>query len=149
MREPARTRLGDLLRLTLPLWIAMAPLASASFNGTNASAPSMSVSTASLSAPTGLSAVNQNCVVLTSTQVKLTWTATSSTWADGYEVFRKTGAGSYGSIGTVSGQSTVTYTDTTVAFLTSYTYVVQASKNNWRSPDSGSAAITTPTTLCV
>lgn len=114
------------------------------------SPPSMTVSSATLAAPSGLGAVNQNCVTLTSTQVKLTWTATSSTWADGYEIFRSlVNGGPYTSKGTVSGQSTVTWTDTTPLFSTTYYYVVQATKNNWRSANSNQASITTPSALCI
>jgi hypothetical protein len=126
-----------------------AAVAGASFSSAPSS-PSMSVSTGTLAAPTGLGAQNVNCQVATSTKVNLTWTATASTWADGYEVFRSgTSGGPYTSFGTVSGQSTVTYTDSTVTFSTTYYYVVQATKNSWRSPNSNQATITTPTVLCV
>jgi hypothetical protein len=89
-------------------------------------------------------------VAPTSTQVKLTWTATGSTWAGGYEIFRAlTSGGPYSSLGTVAGQSTATWTDTSVSFATTYYYVVQATKNSWRSSNSNQASITTPTPLCV
>lgn len=114
------------------------------------SAPSMTVSTATLAAPSGLGATNTNCVVLTSTQVRLDWTATSSSWADGYEILRAlVSGGPYTAIGTVSGQGTTTYTDTTVTFSLTYHYVVRATRNNWRSGDSNQASITTPGALCV
>ena len=108
------------------------------------------VASATLAAPTGLGAVNGTCVVLTSTSVNLSWTATSSAFADGYQIFRSTTSGSgYASLGTVSGRTTTTFVDTTPAFLTTYFYVVQATKNAWRSPNSGQASVTTPTPLCV
>jgi len=110
---------------------------------------SMSVSSASLATPTGLGAVNQNCVIATSREVKLTWTATSSTFADGYEIFRGIiSGGPYTSKGTVSGRTTVTFTDTTVLASSTYYYVVQATKNNWRSANSSQVSIATLSALC-
>lgn len=111
--------------------------------------PSMSVSAGTLSAPTGLTAQNVNCTPLIGTQVALTWTATASAWASGYEILRSlTSGGPYLSHGTVSGQSTTTWTDTSVTFSTTYYYVVQATKSSWRSPNSNQAQIATPTPLC-
>jgi bacillopeptidase F len=108
------------------------------------------VASATLAAPTGLAAVNGTCVVPTSTKVNLSWTATSSTFADGYQIFRSTTSGSgYASIGIVSGRTTTTFVDTTPAFLTTYFYVVQATKNSWRSVNSAQASVTTPSPLCV
>jgi hypothetical protein len=133
--------------LALALTLRAVP-AGATFS-TAPAAPSMSVATATLAAPTSLSAQTVNCVALTSTQVKLTWTATSSTWADGYEILRGVLAGGpYTSLGTVSGQGTTTYTDTTVLFASVYKYVVKATKLNWRSAVSNEVSFTTPTTLC-
>jgi hypothetical protein len=64
----------------------------------------------------------------------LTWTATPDTYATGYEVLRSTTSGSgYAVIATVSGQSTTTFTDTTVAPLTTYFYVVRAVVASWSS----------------
>jgi hypothetical protein len=114
------------------------------------SSPAMTISSASLAAPTGLSASSTGCVLNVSTKVKLTWTATSSSWADGYQIFRSTtNGGPYSSVGTVSGQSTTTFTDSSVAFLTTYYYVVQATKLNWRSANSSQASITTLSGLCL
>jgi hypothetical protein len=110
---------------------------------------SMSVSSATLSAPTSPAAVNQNCVVATSRQVKVTWTATSSAFADGYDVLRGVvSGGPYLSQGTVSGQATTSFTDTGVLPSTTYYYVVQATKNSWRSVNSSQVSVTTPTALC-
>lgn len=82
--------------------------------------------------------------------MKTSMTATSSLFADGYELFRSTtDGGPYSSIGNVSGRTNVTYTDTTVTFSTTYHYVVRATRNLWRSADSNQTSITTPTALCV
>jgi hypothetical protein len=110
----------------------------------------MTVASGTLATATSPSAANVSCVILGSTKVKLTWTATSSTWADGYQIFRAVvNGGPYSSVGTVSGQSTTTFTDGSVTFSTTYYYVIQATKNSWRSVNSAQVSITTPTTLCV
>lgn len=105
---------------------------------------SQTVTAGTLAAPTGLTAVNGACVARTSWHVDLSWTASSSTFADGYEIFRSTTAGGpYTSLGTVSGQGTTTFTDTTPTLSTTYYYVVQAKRNLWLSPDSNEATVTT------
>jgi hypothetical protein len=68
-----------------------ATAAKAAFNA-NPSA-SASYATATLAAPTNLSASAGPCVVAVSASVVLGWTATASTWADGYEVLRSLLAG--------------------------------------------------------
>ena len=109
----------------------------------------MAVSTASLSAPTGLTASATCSLIPSKVTVNLSWTATSSTFADGYEVFRSTSGGAYASVGTVTGRTTTAFTDNTVTFSTSYSYVVRASRNNWRSGDSNVASVTTKSSLCL
>jgi len=111
---------------------------------------SNSVSSGQLVAPTGLAAAHGTCTTLVSDSVNLSWTATTSTIADGYEIFRGTASGGpYSSIGTVSGRTTTTYTDSGRPFITTYYYVVQAKRNNWRSANSAQASITTRTNVCV
>jgi len=149
-REPAARarRLTYVVLAGVMVWGHLDATALGTFNSAP-SPPSMTVASATLESASSLSAANQNCVVATSTEVRLTWTATSSTWADGYEIFRSLiSGGPYTSKGTVSGQSTVTWTDTTPLFSTTYYYVVKATKNNWRSANSNQASITTPTLLC-
>jgi len=121
-------------------------VASASWSSQAVGGP-LTVAAATVAPPTGLGAA-RNCVRGTYDWVVLSWTATSSAFADGYEIFRATGAGSPVSIATVAGAGTVTYTDTSVAFSTSYTYTVQASYLGWRSVSSNAAAITTPNNKC-
>jgi len=121
-------------------------VASASWSSQAAGGP-LTVGAATIAPPTGVNAA-RDCVRARHDWVALSWTATPSTFADGYEIFRATGAGSPVSIATVSGQSTVTYTDKTVAFTTSYSYTVQASYLGWRSVSSAAAAITTPNNRC-
>lgn len=147
--RPARVA-GRIVLLTIvTASLFHATVAFAAFNSAP-SAPSMSVSSNTLAAPTSPAASTVNCVILGSTNVMLTWTATSSVWADGYQIFRSaTNGGPYSSVGPVSGRATTTFTDSSVSFSTTYYYVIQATKNNWRSVNSTQVTFTTPTVLCV
>ncbi len=99
---------------------------------------SMAVGSGALAAPTGLTAA---CVAL-SNQVTLSWTATTSTIAQGYAVLRATTSGGpYTLIGTTGSGTATTFTDTIGALATQY-YVVQATRDNWTSPDSNQAGVT-------
>ncbi|MBR5427180.1 MAG: Ig-like domain-containing protein [Clostridia bacterium] len=62
----------------------------------------------------------------TASGVKLSWKKDAN--ADGYYVYRKTGSGSYSLIKTISGNTTITYTDTAVKSRNgvAYTYCVKS-----------------------
>jgi fibronectin type 3 domain-containing protein len=106
-----------------------------------------SVATALLAAPTSVSAVRGTCSTLSSTKVNLTWTASSSSQTTGYEIFRSTTSGSgYASVGTTASTS---FIDSTVAFSTRYYYVVQSSRNLWRSVNSNEDPVTTQSSVCL
>lgn len=116
---------------------------------TSSRSATASYSTAVLAAPTSLATSAGPCTIGVAASVKLTWTATTSSWADGYEIARSLVAGGpYTTIGTVSGVSTTTYTDSSTLFATLYRYVVRATKVNWRSVNSNEASLTTLTALC-
>jgi hypothetical protein len=81
--------------------------------------------------------------------VRVSWTATPSAFADGYEVLRSgTDGGPYASVGTVAGRTTTTFEDTTATSVTTYYFVVQASKHQWRSGKSTQASATVPLSVC-
>lgn len=147
MRNRARSLIGTLF-LLVPLVAGTTP-AFAAFTSAP-SPPSMTIASATLAAPTGTSASNTNCVVALSIKVKVTWTATTSSFADGYQILRSTtNGGPYSVVGTVSGLNTVTYTDSSVTFSTTYYYVVRATKVNWTSANSNQATITTLNAVCL
>jgi hypothetical protein len=76
-----------------------------------------------------------NCTVTFVTKPTLTWTATPDTYATGYQVWRSTTSGSgYAQVASVTPRTTTTWTDTTVAPLTTYYYVVRAVAGSWTSP---------------
>jgi hypothetical protein len=116
----------------------------------SAASQQQQLSTATLQPPTGTAAARGDCFPVLSVQVDVTWTATASTFADGYQVFRSaTSGGPYTLIGTVAGRTTTTFTDTDVTFFTTYHYVIQATRNMWRSVNSTQASFTTPTPACI
>jgi hypothetical protein len=124
------------LAFGLSLPAALTATAVAAFNSATGPA-TQTLATTNLVAPTSLAA---SCVAATS-NVNLTWTATTSPAAAGYVILRSTTTGGpYAQIGTVSGSSTTTFT-TTIAILQTYYYVVDASRNNWRSPNSNQPGV--------
>lgn len=96
--------------------------------------------TRQLAAPTGLSATK-------TTSVALAWTASSSTWASGYELFRSSTSGSgYASVKGVTPVSATATTDNP-ANGTWY-YVMRTVLGSWSSANSNEASVTlgsTPT----
>ena len=88
-----------------------------------------------LNPPTNLQCTGlPNCTVTFVTKPTLTWTATPDTYATGYQVWRSTTSGSgYAQVALVTPRTTTTWTDTTVAPLTTYYYVVCAIVGSWTS----------------
>jgi hypothetical protein len=87
---------------------------------------------AAIAAPSGLSG---SCGLF-STRVQLTWTATATPWADGYEVRWGPLPGVY----TTSTTTTATSLLTPALILGTYTFVVRATRGNWRSTDSNAVS---------
>jgi hypothetical protein len=107
------------------------------------------LSTDTLLAPTSPAAANGPCTLGVAASVTVSWTATRSTWADGYVVLGSLlSGGPYTTAATVSGQSTTSVTVTGLAFVTTYYYVVQATKGAWRSPSTAEVSRTTLSPLC-
>lgn len=100
--------------------------------------PSNQIATATLVAPTGVTAPVQS----NGGTVRVTWTATSSTWATGHRIYRATSAGGpFTMIQQIAGLTTVTYDD--VPGVGTFFYVVRGyydtSGANWSSVDSAQA----------
>jgi hypothetical protein len=127
---------------------AFGQAALASFS--TSSSASATYTSATLSAPTGLSVIRAICSVGLSDSAQVSWSQPSNNKASGYEIQRSTvSGGPYTTIGTVSGASTTTYTDTGLAFATTYYYVVKSTKNNWKSSPTSQVSVTTRTPLCL
>jgi hypothetical protein len=111
---------------------------SATFTAPTAN-PSNQLATATLAAPTGVSAIVQ----ANGGTVRVAWTATSSTWASGHRVFRATNAGGpFSQIQQITGRTTVTYDD--VPGVGTFFYVVRGYYDtngaNWESVNSAQAS---------
>ena len=137
-----RVVIGALIAL-LSFFVATSSTSSALFTdapgvGSNA------FSTATLQAPSGLSAT-AGCQFL-APRITLNWTATSSTFADGYDVYRgTTSGGPYGSIAHVNGRTTTNYVDSSgLSLNTTYYYVIRSTAYVWSSAASNQASAKTP-----
>lgn len=98
-----------------------------------------------LQPPTDVSA-SDDCV-LAELEVTVSWTATDSPVADGYEVLRSTESGGpYSKIGEVLGLLETELVDTEVSLDTTYHYVVRTFYEGWTSADSNEASVTTVST---
>ena len=100
--------------------------------------PSNQLATATLAAPTGVSAT----VLANGGTVHVAWTATSSTWASGHRLYRATNSGGpYTLIQQIAGTATVTYDD--LPGVGTFYYVARGYYNangaNWESIDSAQA----------
>jgi hypothetical protein len=86
-------------------------------------------------------------VVVLGPEVRLSWTASPSSFVTSYEILRKSGGSGYSVLAEVSA-STTSYADTSVTGLgTTYTYEVQADAPGGTAT-SAAASATTPA-LCV
>lgn len=148
MRE-RRSRLALAFPSVLAVVAALgtAQVAWASFSGT--STASAGYSSGLLAAPTNAAAGPGACSLFSSDSIVLSWTASSTTSADGYEIARSTAAvGPYTVVATVAGAASTTYTDTPLSFSTTYFYAIRTYKYAWRSLDA-TASRTTRSSLCI
>ena len=105
-------------------------------------------STATLAAPSGLSATG-GCNGLLQPRVSLSWTASPSTFADGYDIRRSlVSGGPYTTVAHVNGRTTTTYNDAPLTLNTTYYYVVRATAGGWTSANTAQKSATTPL-VCV
>jgi len=111
---------------------------------------SQSISTNQLQPPANPATAHGPCTNGLTASIVVSWTATPSTWADGYEILGSlVSGGPYTPVGTVSGVNTTSYTVTGLAFATTYYYVVKATKGNWRSAATAQVSRTTLNPLCL
>ena len=127
-----------ILALVSAVFLMLTLTSGATFTAPTAN-PSNQLATATLAAPTGVSAIVQS----NGGTVRVAWTATSSTWASGHRVFRATNAGGpYSQIQQIAGRATVIYDD--VPGVGTFFYVVRGYYNangaNWESVNSAQAS---------
>lgn len=125
---------------------AAGPVAYAAFGG--AATSSAGFSTGALDAPSALAA-SRRCGLL-QYEIVLSWTATPTPWADGYEVSMATSAaGPYTVVPLPLGDDPLATTRVVglLAPSTTYWFRVTATKGGWRS--SAATASATTSALCV
>ena len=109
------------------------------YAGVIASNPAtMATVTTPLAAP-----VTMTAVATGPTSVKLTWSL-GDVLASGYAILRSSDGVIFSPVATVTGRTTLTYTDTTVSSASSYTYEVMATNTNNSSAPTKAAAVITP-----
>lgn len=135
---------GALLAALLSLNLALPP-GQAAFASTTASSGNAFEATTVLP-PTDVTA-EFDCGLLGVGKGNLiSWTASVTPEADGYEIWKAVGTGSFTLLTTV-GTGTTSYKDTDVQNSTTYHYVVRTTVGTWTSGDSNQASVTTPGTL--
>lgn len=144
-RRVGRRRGRVVAAATVAAWMFTTAVASAAFTSTVGGAGE--ISTATLQPPTTLGAGHGTCQAAVDDSIVLTWTASTSTWAEGYEVLRSTDGSTYAVIATLAGISTETYTDGGLAFSTTYWYRVRATESLWTSQPA-TTSLTTRTATC-
>lgn len=142
MQRPNRRR-GGVWAAVLATSLMSGP-ALAGFSDTTAGA-GLLISTGRLAGPASLTG-STSCVLL-QPQVDLTWSQTTSGYATGYSVMRRTGALPFTQIASIAGIGTTTHTDTTTTINTTYEYEVRAVYAQW----TGSSPVLTKSTplLCL
>ena len=111
--------LVSLSGMTAAAWGAFSDQASAALD----------VRAATLEPPTLASTEAGACTAGVSDAIVLKWTASTTAAVTGYEILRATAeAGPYSPIGTVTGRTVESYTDTPLSFATTYHYVLRSIK---------------------
>ncbi len=108
---------------------------------TDASGNGSALTTDTMQPATGLAAVASG----TAGEIDLSWTASTSGYTGGYNIYRATVTGGpYALVTSVAGRLTTAYPDTGLTTGQGYFYVVQATYQNWTSPYSNEATATAP-----
>lgn len=145
MRERRVVRMAVVAGAVVAGGLAAPAIAAAAFS--DSATATMLVTSDVLLPATSPAAGPGTCTPLSTDRIVLTWTATLSSWADGYEIARATSAGGpFTVIATVSA-ATTTYTDSSLSFSTTYHYAIRAKRNAWRSTDATTSR-TTRNTFC-
>lgn len=133
MAGPARKRLAVALCVLAAAVLAAATPAGATWRESAAPASGQTIVTAQLSPPASATTSRGLCVAVLGDAIVVSWTASPSTFRDGYAVQRSlTSTGPFLTIATVS-SSASSYTDSGLLYSTTYYYRVVATKVLWTS----------------
>lgn len=112
-------------------------------------AASQDLDTAQLSPASTPAATLGTCSEAVGDSIVVSWTATPSSWADGYQVWRSTTSGGpYELIATVQGRDTTSYTDNGLPFDQPFFYNVRATASAWTSAATAEVTTTTRSSTC-
>jgi hypothetical protein len=149
--RPARIHISAaILVFAVTAMLASAQVALAVFRHTATGGP-LTLVTATLSPPKGVSATQVNCRTNKNPEIEVSWTATSSAYATSYTVERATaGAGPYTAVGSVPIGEETSYTDKSGSLSSSTTYYYRATTiyRSW-SATSTAASVKTLSKFCV
>lgn len=127
--------------------LATGSVAFAAFTSTHTATTTLGAGV--LAPPTNPAATHGPCTPLNAS-ITVSWTPTTSAWADGYEILGSLVAtGPFTPVATVNGVGTTSYTVNGLSFATTYHYVVKATKANWRSAATAVVSRTTLSALCL
>ncbi|MGQ0521233.1 MAG: fibronectin type III domain-containing protein [Actinomycetota bacterium] len=130
-----RRRLVAMLAAVVMTGVSVVPARWALASFLDPATATSTMSTDTLAAPSNLT--SGLCLL---GSVTLSWTASPSTWADGYEVrWGTTSGGPYTTGSTTTALLTTTVTG--LSILTTYYFVVRAYDGAWRSPDAPQLAV--------
>jgi hypothetical protein len=136
----AAARRACVLAVVVAASLVAISVARAAFDS-SASAGPQPFSSASLSAPGSPGGTCQNGTAT------ITWTATSSAFAAGYQILRgSVSGGPYTLRATITPRTTTSYNDTNLTGSTRWYYVVRAFKQNWTS--ASTAQVTVDSSNC-
>lgn len=128
-------------------WEARSSVSTTNFSAT-AGSSTVTVPADTLQPP-GTPSATYNCT-LTVRKITVNWTATPTTWATTYRVYRSVNGGAYSSVTTVN-YGTNSWVDTAINGDTTYAYRLRSERTGWTWVSADTAAsnsVTTPT-LCL
>jgi hypothetical protein len=133
--------------LALFALVSTTPTVSATFGRTTATNTALGGDT--VAPATNFSATTRCSLAITKPVADLSWTATTSGWADGYQIERWKGAILETTV-TINNPATTTYTDAVTGGLltgTTYTWRITAKRASWKSTTAAATATTPPICL--
>lgn len=136
--------------VVLLLLVALSEASAAGNAWDDGTSASLTLHAATLQAPTQVTTSPGLCLLAVADAVVVTWVPSTTPGVAGYEVLRATQlAGPYSVIGTVTGGTATTYTNTPLPFSTTYYYVVRSVAALWRSGATAAVSRRTRSSVCL
>jgi hypothetical protein len=136
-----------ILILALFAFVSTTPTVNATFGATTATNTAFGAD--AVAPATNFTATTRCSLVIAKPVADLAWTATTSSWADGYRIERWKGTTLETTI-IINNPATTTYTDAVASGLltgTTYTWRIVATRASWNSTTASATATTPPICL--